>query len=167
MTPDELTGETTKAQAVNVRNRSETVGAPVDIPDPVRLLRQKTARTRLAPPPAPLSLYHGDNKVGEGRIKIQPGTFSIAGEGLCVGRDSGEPVTGDYPGARESSRCRWRPRAPGGLARVAFPFSPLSPDRGDPPGWWPVCKRRRLSRLPLASGSRSWRGRGAGPPAGV
>ena len=25
--------------------------------------------------------------------------FSIAGEGLCVGRDSGEPVTGDYPGA--------------------------------------------------------------------
>jgi hypothetical protein len=24
--------------------------------------------------------------------------FSVAGEGLCVGRDSGEPVTGDYPG---------------------------------------------------------------------
>ena len=23
----------------------------------------------------------------------------IAGEGLCVGRDSGEPVTADYPGA--------------------------------------------------------------------
>ena len=23
--------------------------------------------------------------------------FSVAGEGLCVGRDSGEPVTGDYP----------------------------------------------------------------------
>ena len=45
-----------------------------------------------------LSLYHGDQKVGEGRIKTQPGTFSIAGEGLCAGRDSGEPVTGDYPG---------------------------------------------------------------------
>jgi hypothetical protein len=45
-----------------------------------------------------LSLYHGDKKVGEGRIKTQPGQFSIAGEGLCVGRDSGEPVTGDYPG---------------------------------------------------------------------
>ncbi|HCU96181.1 MAG TPA: arylsulfatase, partial [Actinobacteria bacterium] len=44
-----------------------------------------------------LALYHGDRKVGEGRIKIQPGTFSIAGEGLCVGRDSGEPVTSDYP----------------------------------------------------------------------
>ncbi len=46
-----------------------------------------------------LSLYHGDKKVGEGRIKTQPGMFSVAGEGLCVGRDSGEPVTGDYPGA--------------------------------------------------------------------
>ena len=38
-----------------------------------------------------LSLYHGDKKVGEGRIKTQPGIFSLAGEGLCVGRDSGEP----------------------------------------------------------------------------
>jgi arylsulfatase A-like enzyme len=45
-----------------------------------------------------LSLYYGDKKVGEGRIKTQPGKFSIAGEGLCVGRDSGEPVTDDYPG---------------------------------------------------------------------
>jgi arylsulfatase A-like enzyme len=45
-----------------------------------------------------LSLYHGDEKVGEGRIKTQPGFFSLAGEGLCVGRDSGEAVTDDYPG---------------------------------------------------------------------
>jgi arylsulfatase len=45
-----------------------------------------------------LSLYHGEEKVGEARIKTQPGKFSIAGEGLCVGRDGGEPVTGDYPG---------------------------------------------------------------------
>ncbi len=47
-----------------------------------------------------LSLYYGDRKVGEGRIKTQPGKFSIAGEGLCVGRDSGAPVTEDYPGER-------------------------------------------------------------------
>jgi arylsulfatase A-like enzyme len=45
-----------------------------------------------------LSLYHGDRKVGQGRIKTQPGKFSIAGEGLSVGRDTGEPVTDDYPG---------------------------------------------------------------------
>ena len=50
-----------------------------------------------------LSLFHGDVKVGEGRIKTQPGKFSIAGEGLCVGRDSGDPVTDDYPGARRSA----------------------------------------------------------------
>jgi arylsulfatase len=45
-----------------------------------------------------LSLYFGETRVGEGTIKTQPGKFSIAGEGLCVGRDSGEPVTDDYPG---------------------------------------------------------------------
>ena len=45
-----------------------------------------------------LSLYYGDKKVGEGRIKTQPGTFEVAGEGLCVGRDSGAAVTDDYPG---------------------------------------------------------------------
>jgi arylsulfatase len=36
--------------------------------------------------------------VGEGRIKTQPGKFSIAGEGLNVGREGGEPVTDDYSG---------------------------------------------------------------------
>jgi hypothetical protein len=45
-----------------------------------------------------LSLYHGDRKVGEGRIRTQPGLFSLAGEGLTVGRDGGDPVTDDYPG---------------------------------------------------------------------
>jgi hypothetical protein len=47
-----------------------------------------------------LSLYHGDRKVGEGRIKTQPASFELAGEGLCVGRDSGAAVTDDYPGQR-------------------------------------------------------------------
>jgi arylsulfatase len=45
-----------------------------------------------------LSLWHGDTKVGEGPIKTQPGKFMVAGEGLCVGRDSGAGVTSDYPG---------------------------------------------------------------------
>ncbi|HEY5114101.1 MAG TPA: hypothetical protein VIJ00_01115, partial [Nakamurella sp.] len=31
-------------------------------------------------------------------IQTQPGKFSIAGEGLNPGRDTGEPVTDDYPG---------------------------------------------------------------------
>jgi arylsulfatase A-like enzyme len=45
-----------------------------------------------------LTLHIDDQQVGEGRIKTQPGKFSLAGEGLNVGRDSAEPVTDDYPG---------------------------------------------------------------------
>src|SRR5262249_61086509 len=47
-----------------------------------------------------LSLFIGDEKVGEGRIMTQPGNFSLAGEGLNVGKDPAEPVTDDYPGVR-------------------------------------------------------------------
>ena len=45
-----------------------------------------------------LSLYHGETKVGEGRIKTQLGAFAIAGGALYVGRHPGEPLTDDYPG---------------------------------------------------------------------
>ena len=45
-----------------------------------------------------LSLYHGDKKVGEGRIKSQLGAFAIAGESLYVGQDPGDPITQDYAG---------------------------------------------------------------------
>jgi hypothetical protein len=45
-----------------------------------------------------VTLYHGDRKVGEGRIKTQLGAFAIAGSGLYIGRHGGEPVTDDYPG---------------------------------------------------------------------
>ncbi len=144
------TADVPEAQAVNIRNRSFTIGALVDIPAPgaegvlfahgarfgghalyvkdnrlhyvnsfVGMFEQKIDATEDLPtgenlilsasfdkdgedPPGVatgiLSLYHGDKKVGEGRIKTQPGAFSLAGEGLCVGRDSGEPVTDDYPG---------------------------------------------------------------------
>jgi arylsulfatase A-like enzyme len=39
-----------------------------------------------------------DEKVGEGWIKTQPGKFSLAGEGLNIGKEGAEPVTDDYPG---------------------------------------------------------------------
>ena len=45
-----------------------------------------------------LTLHIGEEKVGEGAIKTQPGKFSLAGEGLNVGKDGGEAVTDDYPG---------------------------------------------------------------------
>ena len=134
---------------MNIRNRSFTIGALVDIPAPgaegvlfahgsrfgghalyvkdnrlhyvnnfVGMAEQKIDGSQDVPtgenlilsasfdkdgedPPhvstGILSLYHGDKKVGEGRIKTQPGQFMFAGEGLCVGRDSGEAVTDDYP----------------------------------------------------------------------
>jgi arylsulfatase len=46
-----------------------------------------------------LSLYYNDKLVGESRIRTQPGKFSLAGEGLTVGRDGGAAVSPDYPGA--------------------------------------------------------------------
>ncbi len=45
-----------------------------------------------------LTLRAGDKEIGQGRIKTQPGKFSIAGEGLNIGKDGAEPVTDDYPG---------------------------------------------------------------------
>ena len=42
----------------------------------------------------------------------------------------------------------------------SFPFSPLSPGSGDPPGWRPVRKRRRISRFSLASRQLEARGPG-------
>ena len=45
-----------------------------------------------------LSLYHGDKKVGEAKIKTQLGAFAVAGAPLFVGRQAGEPLTDDYPG---------------------------------------------------------------------
>jgi hypothetical protein len=45
-----------------------------------------------------LTLHVGEQAVGEGQIKTQPSKFSLAGEGLDIGRDRAEPVTDDYPG---------------------------------------------------------------------
>ncbi|MFD6397436.1 arylsulfatase [Nocardia sp. NPDC060249] len=144
--------EVPEAVAVNIRNRSYSIGALVDLPAPgargvlfshggrfgghalyikdnrlhyvynfLGSEEQRIEATEDLPtgenlilaasfdkdgedPPGTarglLSLYYGDRKVGEGRIRTQPGKFSLTGEGLNAGRDSAEPVTGDYPGAR-------------------------------------------------------------------
>jgi arylsulfatase len=142
--------EVPESQAVNVRNRSYSIGALVDIPglgaegvlfahgspfgghalyikdnrlhyvyNFVGITEQRVVATEevptgnnlilsaafrkdgeIAPGTATgtVSLFYGDRKVGEARIKTQPGNFQLAGEGLCVGRDSGDAVTADYPG---------------------------------------------------------------------
>jgi arylsulfatase len=161
--------EVPEAQAVNIRNRSYTIGALVDIPAPgaegvlfahgsrfgghslyvkdnrlhyvynfVGMFEQKIVATEDLPtgqnlilsasfdkagedPPlvatGTLSLWHGDTKVGEAQIKTQPGMFMLAGEGLCVGRDSGAEVTDDYLGEQP-----W-PFTGGTIHRVAVDVS--------------------------------------------
>jgi arylsulfatase len=80
----------------------QKVGATEDLPTGEDLILAASFEKDGEDPPGVatgmLSLFYGDRKVGEGRIKTQPGYFSLAGEGLCVGRDSGEAVTDDYPG---------------------------------------------------------------------
>jgi arylsulfatase len=45
-----------------------------------------------------LSIYHGDTKVGESKIKTQMGFFAVAGAPIYIGRHAGEPLTADFPG---------------------------------------------------------------------
>jgi arylsulfatase len=46
-----------------------------------------------------LSLFHGEEKVGEGRIKTQPAAFGLSGTDLTVGRAVSQ-ITDDFPGER-------------------------------------------------------------------
>jgi arylsulfatase len=43
-----------------------------------------------------LTLYIDMQQVGQATIMTQPGFFCLVGDGLCVGRDSGSPVSPDY-----------------------------------------------------------------------
>jgi len=143
------TAEIPESQAVNIRNRSYSIRAEVEIPSDdaegvvfaqgsrfgghaiymkdgkmhyiynwLGDIKQQVVSNKTVPtgastlsaiftkegenPPhvanGMLAIYMNDEKVGEMKIMTQPGKFSIAGEGLNVGRDGGEPVTGDYPG---------------------------------------------------------------------
>jgi hypothetical protein len=46
-------------------------------------------------------LYIDDETVGEGEIRTQAGNFMLCGDGLCVGRDSSDPVSKEYPSGYE------------------------------------------------------------------
>jgi arylsulfatase len=88
----------------NFLGTEQHVTATVDVPTGKDVILAASFDKEREDPPGTahgvLSLFHGDRKVGEGRIRTQPGKFSIAGEGLNVGRDSGKAVTEDYPGER-------------------------------------------------------------------
>jgi arylsulfatase len=42
------------------------------------------------------TLYVNEKIVAQGDMKTQPGKFTLSGDGLCVGRDSGDAVSEDY-----------------------------------------------------------------------
>jgi hypothetical protein len=66
------------------------------------------------------------------------------GGALEVKAYRGSPGILEVPGRARGRMETWD--------KWSFPVSPLSPGTGDPPGWRPVRKRRRISRFPLASG---------------
>ncbi len=41
-------------------------------------------------------LYIDEAEVAEGKIRTQIGNFALCGDGLCVGRDSSDPVSKEY-----------------------------------------------------------------------
>jgi arylsulfatase len=43
-----------------------------------------------------MKLYVNDKVVAEGPMKTQPGKFTLSGDGLCIGYDSGDAVSGEY-----------------------------------------------------------------------
>jgi arylsulfatase len=46
-------------------------------------------------------LYVNDKVVDEGEMKTQPGKFTLSGDGLCIGRDSGDNVSQEYSSPAE------------------------------------------------------------------
>ena len=76
------------------------------------------------------------------------------GEALEIKAYRGSPGILEVPGRARGRIEAWH--------KWSFPVSPLSPGAGGPPGWRPVGKRRRISRLPLASGPAAARGQGQG-----
>jgi len=48
----------------------------------------------------PLNLFIDDQQVAETQIRTVLGHFSLCGEGLCIGYDSGDAVAADYAGQR-------------------------------------------------------------------
>lgn len=47
-------------------------------------------------PTGTAALYINDEMVDEGKFVMQPGNFSLVGEGLNIGRDTGTPVSSEY-----------------------------------------------------------------------
>lgn len=80
--------------------RIQTISAPEPVATGTHVLTAEFRKTADDPDTfsalGTLTLYIDTEAVGDAQIATQPGTFSLTGDGLCVGRDSGSAVA-DYP----------------------------------------------------------------------
>jgi arylsulfatase A-like enzyme len=80
--------------------RIETISSPDPIPTGHHVLSAEFDKTGDDPDTysatGTLTLYVDTEAVAAGEIMTQPGNFSLVGDGICVGRDSGSAVTADY-----------------------------------------------------------------------
>ncbi len=80
--------------------RIQTISAPEPVATGTHVLTAEFRKTADDPDTfsalGTLTLYIDTEAVGDAQIATQPGTFSLTGDGLCVGRDSGSGVA-DYP----------------------------------------------------------------------
>ncbi|TQF67090.1 arylsulfatase [Rhodococcus spelaei] len=85
-----------------VGSEEQRISATVDLPEGENLILAASFDKEGEDPPGTargmLSLYYGDRKVGEGRIRTQAGMFGLAGAGLTVGRSGAEAITDHYSG---------------------------------------------------------------------
>ncbi len=80
--------------------RMQTISSPAPVPTGRHVVSAEFEKTRDDPDThsalGTLTIYVDTEAVADSEIITQPGSFSLAGEGLCIGRDSGSAVTADY-----------------------------------------------------------------------
>jgi len=80
--------------------RIQTISSPDPVPPGAHVLSAEFAKTGDDPVNGSalgtLTLYVDTQPVVSDEIVTQPGTFSLVGDGICVGRDSGSAVSPDY-----------------------------------------------------------------------
>jgi len=104
----------------------------------------------------PVPSPHGDTR---GHLPAGSVLARAVGEGPRRRGTGGEGYRGS-PGTLEvAGHARGRLES---WQKWSFPVSPVRPRSGEAPGWWPVRKRRRISRFSPGSGQIVARGPGRG-----
>jgi arylsulfatase len=80
--------------------RVQTITSATPVPPGAHVLTAEFAKSGDDPATmsavGTLTLYVDTEPVGDGEVMTQPGMFSLVGDGLCVGRDSGSAVSPEF-----------------------------------------------------------------------